>query len=124
MAEPTQPGTTPRRNSFRAPLLLAGGGAAAGFFAASCCALPVLLGSAGLGSGWLITLVWLWAPHRIFLLIAAVILLAGGAGAFLWRRRVAHCAVRASAAGLVAGAVLAVILVLGSVLVLLGFLYA
>jgi mercuric ion transport protein len=124
MTDPMRPDMTSRRSIFKAPLLLAGSGAAAGFCAASCCGLPVLLGSAGLGSGWLITLAWLAAPHRISLLVAAGILLAGGVGAFLWRRRAAYCAVRASPAGLVAGAVLAAFVLLGSALVLLGYLYA
>jgi hypothetical protein len=35
-------------------LLLAAGGLAAAFGAASCCALPLLLGSVGLGSAWLV----------------------------------------------------------------------
>ena len=57
----------------KAPLMVAGGGLAAAFCAASCCGLPVLLGSLGLGSGWLVTIAWIAAPHRIALLIAAVI---------------------------------------------------
>src|SRR5712671_2983378 len=68
-------------------LLLAAGGLAAAFGAASCCALPLLLGSVGLGSAWLVTVAWLAAPHRIALLIAAVVFLVGGGGTFLWRRR-------------------------------------
>jgi len=36
-------------------LLLAAGGLAAAFGAASCCALPLLLGSLGLGSAWLVS---------------------------------------------------------------------
>lgn len=124
MTDRTRPDMTPRRGIFKTPLLLAGGGAAAGFCAASCCGLPVLLGSAGLGSGWLFTLAWLAAPYRSFLLIAAGILLAGGVGAFLYRRRVAYCALRASPAGLAAGLVLAAFLLLGSALALLGYFYA
>lgn len=118
------PSDAPRRGIFKVPLLLAGGGAAAGFCAASCCGLPVLLGSAGLGSGWLITLAWFAAPYRMFLLLAAGILLARGVGAFLWRRRVTYCAVRTSPAALVAGALLIATLLVGSALVLLGYLYA
>lgn len=93
---------------FKGPLLIAGGGLAAAFCAASCCGLPVLLGSVGLGSGWLVTLAWLGAPHRIALLIAAVVLLAGGAGAFFWRRRVAFCATEVPTGGLAASALLTV----------------
>jgi len=54
-------------------LMLAAGGLAAAFGAASCCALPLLLGPLGLGSAWLVAVAWLAAPHRIALLIAAVV---------------------------------------------------
>ena len=46
-------------------LLLAAGGLTAAFGAASCCALPLLLGSLGLGSAWLVTVAWFAAPHRL-----------------------------------------------------------
>ena len=52
-------------------LMLAAGGLAAAFGAASCCALPLLLGSLGLSSAWLVAVAWLAVPHRIALLIAA-----------------------------------------------------
>src|ERR1700730_8243842 len=64
--------TTP---SERAPLrdtgalMLAAGGLAAAFGAASCCGVPLLLGSLGLSSAWLVAVAWLAAPHRIALLI-------------------------------------------------------
>ena len=48
-------------------LLLAAGGVTAAFGAASCCALPLLLGSLGLGSAWLVTVAWIAAPHRVAL---------------------------------------------------------
>src|ERR1700730_3873487 len=85
-------------SSERAPLrdtgalLLAAGGLAAAFGAASCCALPVLLGSLGLGSAWLLAVAWFAAPHRPALLMAAIVCLVGGGGLFLWRRRAAACA--------------------------------
>ena len=62
--------TTPKRQSVRdaGATLLAAGGIAAAFGAASCCALPMLLGSFGLGSAWLIAVAWLAAPHRLALL--------------------------------------------------------
>src|SRR6266436_4384786 len=72
-------------------LLLAAGGLAAAFGAASCCALPVLLGSLGLGSAWLVTVAWIAAPHRLGLLVAAVVCLVGAGGLFVWRRRVGAC---------------------------------
>jgi mercuric ion transport protein len=86
--------TTP---SERAPLrdtgalMLAAGGLAAAFGAASCCALPLLLGSLGLSSTWLVAVAWLAAPHRIALLIAAVVCLLGAGGMFVWRRRAVAC---------------------------------
>jgi len=73
-------------------LLIAAAGLAAAFGAASCCALPVLLGSVGLGSAWLAGVVWLAAPHQIALLIVAVVCLASGGAVFLWHRRAAACA--------------------------------
>jgi hypothetical protein len=83
-----------------------------------------LLGSVGLGSGWLVTLAWLASPHRTILLIAAVVLLAAGAGAFLWRRRVSCCATDVSPRRLVASALLIAVLFIGGVLTILGYLYA
>jgi mercuric ion transport protein len=84
----------------------------------------VLLGSVGLGSAWLVALAWLAAPHRTALLVAAAILLAGGAGAFIWRRRTAACRADAAPAGPGAVAALAAIVLLGGALAVLGYLYA
>jgi mercuric ion transport protein len=87
--------TTP---SERAPLrdtgalMLAAGGLAAAFGAASCCALPLLLGSLGLSSAWLVAVAWLAAPHRISLLIAGVVCLLAAGGMFVWSRRAVACA--------------------------------
>lgn len=105
--------------------VLVAGGLAAAFGAASCCALPLLLGSLGLGSAWLVAVAWLAAPHRLALLAIAVTSLVGAGGLLLWRRR--------SAAACEAGAVcrrplittlIAGALSLGAVLTVLGFLYA
>ena|SRR6266568_8215831 len=107
-------------------MLLAIGGLTASFGAASCCALPLLLGSLGLGSAWLVTLAWFAAPYRIALLAVAVICLAGGGGLLLWRRRrqVAcapggRCEQRTITTTLATG-----ILSASAVLVVLGFVYA
>ena len=105
-------------------LLIAAGGLAAAFGAASCCALPVLLGSFGLGSGWLAGVAWLAAPHQIALLIAAVVCLAWGGAAFLWHRRVAACAPGAVCRRPITTAFLSTTLLVGAVLVVLGYLYA
>src|SRR5712691_6782604 len=72
-------------------LLLAAGGLATAFGAASCCGLPVLLGSLGLGSAWLVAVAWVAAPYRLALLVAAVVCLLGAGGLFVWRRRIAAC---------------------------------
>jgi len=58
--------------------LFAATGFAAAFGAASCCALPVLLGSLGLGSAWLVSLAFLAGPYRPVLLAAAIVCLVSG----------------------------------------------
>jgi len=107
-------------------LLLAAGGFAAAFGAASCCALPLLLGSLGLGSAWLLALAWVAAPHRIALLAIAIVCLVSGGGVLLWRRRrMAACAHGVASCARPATTVLVTsVLSLGVVLVVLGFLYA
>ena len=105
-------------------LLLAAGGLAAAFGAASCCALPLLLGSLGLGSAWLVAVAWLAAPHRIALLTAAIVCLVGGGGAFVWRRRVAACTPGVVCGSATTTALVVGVLSLGTVLVVLGFMYA
>src|SRR5207248_287836 len=105
-------------------LLLAAGGLTAAFGAASCCGLPVLLGSLGLGSAWLVAVAWVAAPHRLTLLVAAVVCLVGAGGIFVRQRRVAACT-----PGAVCGRPAITILVigclsLGALLVLLGYMYA
>jgi mercuric ion transport protein len=113
-----------QRGRFGGPLLVVGSGLAAAFCAASCCGLPLLLGSVGLGSGWLMTLAWLVAPHRKVLLIAAVVLMASGAGAFLWRRRIAYCRTEISTGALIPNALMVIVLCIGVILTILGYLYA
>jgi mercuric ion transport protein len=119
--------TTP---SDRAPLrdtgalMLAAGGLAAAFGAASCCALPLLLGSLGLSSAWLVAVAWLAAPHRIALLIAAVVCLLGAGGMFVWRRRAVACAPGLPCGRPAITALLMGVLSLGAVLAVFGFMYA
>ena len=106
-------------------LLLAAGGLAAAFGAASCCALPLLLGSLGLGSAWLVTVAWFAAPHRVALLTVAIICLASGGGVFLWRRRrMAACAPGTACGSSVITALVTCVVSLGAVLVVLGFVFA
>jgi mercuric ion transport protein len=105
-------------------LLLATGGLFAAFGAASCCALPLLLGSLGLGSAWLVAVAWLAAPHRIAVLIAATVCLVGGGAVFVWRRRVATCTPGVACGSARGTAAVVGVLSLGTALVVLGFLYA
>ena len=105
--------------------LLAAGGFAAAFGAASCCALPVLLGSLGLGSAWLASLALLAGPYRPLLLAAAVVCLVSGGGLLLWRRRAAiNCAPGAACSRPVVTASITGVLSLGAVLTVLGFVFA
>jgi mercuric ion transport protein len=104
---------------------LAAGGLAAGFGVASCCALPILLGSLGISSAWLIAVAWLAAPHRLVLLAVAIVCLISGGGLLLWRRRTAAVCAPGEACGRpVVTALLTAALSLGAVLTVLGFLYA
>jgi len=104
-------------------LLLAAGGVAAAFGAASCCALPLLLGSLGLGSAWLVTVAWIAAPHRLALLAVAVGCLAVGC-VLLWRRRrIAACEAGACGSPVITAAATCLLSV-GAVLVALGWIYA
>jgi mercuric ion transport protein len=119
--------TAPQRAPVRdtGALLLAAGGLAAAFGAASCCALPLLLGSLGLGSAWLVTVAWFAAPHRLALLAVAIICLASGGGVFLWRRHLmTACAPDAACGSPVITAFVTGVLSLGAVLVVLGFMFA
>ena len=67
-------------------VLLTASGFAAAFAVASCCGLPFILATLGLGTAWLYGVAVLAAPHRVALLAAAAICLAGGA-VLLWRQR-------------------------------------
>ena len=118
------PQRAPVRNT--GALLLAAGGLAAAFGAASCCALPLLLGSLGLGTAWLFTVAWFAAPHRLALLAVAVICLTAGGGVLLWRRRrvAAACAPGAACGSPVITGLVTCVLSLGAVLVVLGFMFA
>ena len=100
------------------------GGLTGAFGAASCCGLPILLASLGLGSAWLTGLALLAAPNRLPLLALGATGLAGG-GILLWRQwRTAACAPRALCARpAFRGTIIAGLLV-GMLLLYLGFAYA
>ena len=106
-----------------AAIALTIGGLTASFGLASCCALPILLGTAGLGTAaWLSGLGAAAIPHRTALLfIASVCLVA--AAVLLIRQRNAVCepgsiCSRPAARGLTAAGLLA-----GVVLLYLGYTY-
>jgi mercuric ion transport protein len=104
--------------------LFAATGFAAAFGAASCCALPMLLGSLGVGSAWLASLALLAGPYRPVLLAAAVVCLISG-GLLLWRRRIAlACAPGAACGRSAVTRLVTSILSLGAVLTVLGFVFA
>jgi hypothetical protein len=62
------------------------------------------------------------AAHRTALLLAAVVLIASGVGAFLWRRRIASCATGNWAGKVAAPGLLFTTLAIGSTLAVLGYL--
>jgi mercuric ion transport protein len=130
MTQTTETSVARTASSAKAPseggaVLLAIGGLAAAFGAASCCALPMLLGTLGVGSAWLGSLALLAGPHRLALLAAAVVCLIGGVVVLVWCRQVAVACTPGVACGrpmitvLMTGA-----LSLGAVFVVLGFLFA
>lgn len=104
------------------PVAYTAGGFGAAFAAAACCGLPFVLGSLGVGSGWLFGIAVRAAPHRGALLIVAGVLLASGAWA-LWRQARRVCE---PGAWCVRGSVrtLTVVgLLVGTVLAVLGYRY-
>jgi mercuric ion transport protein len=105
-------------------VLLALGGLAAAFGAASCCALPLLLGALGLSGAWLGAIAWLAAPHRVALLITAVLCLVAAGGIFAWHRSAGACTAGVPCGRPATTALVVSVLCLGTVLVMLGFMYA
>jgi mercuric ion transport protein len=105
--------------------LFAATGFAAAFGAASCCALPVLLGSLGLGSAWLASLALLAGPYRPVLLVAAVVCLVSAGGFLLRHHRIAlACAPGAACGRSMVTRLITGVLSLGAVLTVLGFMFA
>jgi mercuric ion transport protein len=106
------------------PVLLTLGGLAAAFGVASCCALPLLLTTLGLGTAWLGGIALLAAPHRSFLLAAAAVCLLGGAALLWWQRAAAVCGPSAACSRPAVRGLTIVGLLLGLVLLTLGYAYA
>lgn len=113
-----------RSSGARGAALLTLGGIAAAFGVASCCALPILLTTAGLGTGWLGGIAMAASPHRTLLLGASALFLAGGA-ALLWRqqRRAMACGPDGICTPPAVRAALLVGLLVGAVLLWLGYSY-
>jgi len=72
----------------------------------------------------MVAVAWIAAPHRIALLIAAVVCLVGAGAVFIWRRRVAACTPGAVCGHPATTIRLTSTLVAGGVLVVLGYVYA
>lgn len=104
--------------------LLTVGGIVAAFGVASCCALPILLTTAGLGAGWLGGIALAASPYRTLLLCLSALFLIGGA-ILLWRQqRVAMtCGPDGVCTPPPVRAVLLIGLVLGAILLWLGYSY-
>ena len=105
-------------------LLLAIGGLAAAFGAASCCAIPMLLGSLGLGSAWLAGIAIVAAPHRIALTTAAAVCLVGAGAVLTWYRRALTCALGTACGNPAITPLIIGLLSLAATLAIAGYLFA
>jgi mercuric ion transport protein len=106
-------------------VLLTACGLVAAFSVASCCGLPFILATLGLGTAWLYGIAVLAAPHRTILLAVAGVFLIGGA-LLMWHQRQtsAVCAPgRVCTKPAVRGLTMAGLLV-GFVLLYLGYAFA
>jgi mercuric ion transport protein len=105
-------------------VLLTLGGLTAAFGVASCCGLPFLLATAGISTAWLTGFALLAAPHRSALLIVGALCLAGGAALFWRQQRVAACTPGAFCSRPVVKSLTLAGLIVGLVLLYLGYAYA
>lgn len=103
---------------------LALGGIAAAFGVAACCALPFLLASAGIGAAWLGGIAVVAAPYRTPLLVIGALCLLAGA-VLLLRQQIA--ASRCGPGGVCTPAAMRIVtligLLIGAVLLWLGYRY-
>jgi len=113
-----------RSSGARGAAVLTLGGITAAFGVASCCALPILLTSAGLSAGWLGGIAVAASPYRTPLLWLSALFLIGGA-VLLWRQQ--HRAMTCGPDGVctppAVRAVLLISLLLGVILLWLGYSY-
>jgi mercuric ion transport protein len=94
----------------------------AGLATASCCALPILLGTLGLGSTWLFRLAAIAAPHRTALLIIGAAAI-GTAAVLLWRQRTEVCEPGALCAKPGVRLTTSIGLLIGLILLIAGYIY-
>lgn len=100
------------------------GGIAAGFGVAACCALPMLLASVGIGSAWLAGIAMAALPYRVALLaIGALCLLAGAALLVRQQAAAARCASDAACTSRVTRLITLPGLLIGAILLWLGYVY-
>ena len=103
-------------------VVLTAGGLLAGFAAAACCALPLLLGTLGLGSAWLFGVATVAAPHRRAILIVGGMALAIAA-VLWWRQRTNVCEPGAWCAKPGVRILTLIGLVIGAMLLVAGYIY-
>ena len=118
----TSTNRSPRKPSGAGAVVLAAGGVLAGLATASCCALPILLGTLGLGSAGLFRLAVIAAPHRTVLLVIGGAAIATAA-VLLWRQKTEVCEPGALCAKPGVRITTAIGLVIGVVLLIAGYLY-
>jgi mercuric ion transport protein len=117
------PETKPTANA-RGASLLAVAGIAAAFGVASCCALPILLTTAGLSAAWLGGIAIHAAPYRALLLWISLFSLLGGAALLLRQQRTAMtCGPDGTCTPSWMRGLLLIGLVVGAVLLWLGYSY-
>jgi mercuric ion transport protein len=105
-------------------VLLTVTGLAAALGVASCCGWLLLLATAGLGTAWLTSFALLAAPHRAVLLIVGTACLAGGALLLLQQRRLTACTPGTFCSRPAVRGLTLIGLLVGLVLLYLGYAYA
>ena len=101
-------------------LTLSGIGTA--FAVAACCALPMLLGSLGVGTAWLFGVAKLAAPYRVALMCIAAVSLVGGALS-LWNQSRVACSADGWCTRPAARVLTGLGVMVGLVLLVLGYRY-
>lgn len=115
---------TERSTPANGAAILTVSGIVTAFGVASCCALPILLTTAGLSAAWLGGVAALAAPYRTVLLCLSALSLAGGA-VFLWRIQLTarNCGPDGACTPVALRGLLLFGLVVGAVLLYLGYSY-